>query len=184
MIKENIIEELQKINLTELSKNINSEEYKNYFLSLYGKEHYMLLAYFSTYYNNSIIIDIGSLKGCSALALSYNKTNKIKSFNIANHLDLSDIPDNIEFIVDNILNEEYKELILSSKLILVDTFHDGTFEQQFHDYLNEINWKGVLLLDDIKLNQEMINYWNNIKENKTDITQYGHDTGTGIVYFE
>ena len=88
------------------------------------------------------------------------------------------------YIVDNILNEEYKELILSSKLILVDTFHDGTFEQQFHDYLNEINWKGVLLLDDIKLNQEMINYWNNIKENKTDITQYGHDTGTGIVYFE
>ena len=78
MIKENIIEELQKINLTELSKNINSEEYKNYFLSLYGKEHYMLLAYFSTYYNNSIIIDIGSLKGCSALALSYNKTNKIR----------------------------------------------------------------------------------------------------------
>ena len=184
MTKSNLIEQLKNINLEELSNYINCLEYKNYFLKSFGEEHYKLLAFLSTNYNDSIIIDIGTLKGSSALALSYNKSNKIKSFNLVNQLDLNTIPDNIEYIVDNVLNEKYKELILSSRFIFLDTYHDGTFEQEFHDYLNKLNWKGILLLDDIKLNQEMINYWNNIKERKDDITQYGHSTGTGIVYFE
>ena len=179
----NFEKKLNNITLTELSNKINSEEYKTYFLSPFGKEHYILLAYMSTWYNNSVILDIGTLKGCSALALAYNSTNKIKSFNITNQLDLNDIPENIEFIVDDILNEKYKDLILSSKIILLDTYHDGTFEKKFHDYLNENKWEGILILDDIKLNQEMIDYWDNIEEPKLDITKYGHWSGTGIVDF-
>lgn len=183
MDEEKLRKDLTKIDLTPLSSYINSDEYKHYFLCPEGQEHYKLLAALSTNYTNALILDIGSLKGCSALALSYNKTNKIKSFNLINQLDLNRIPDNIEFIVDNILDQKYKSLILSSQLILLDTFHDGTFERQFHDFLLEINWKGMLILDDIKLNNEMICYWDSIKDKKLDITQYGHCTGTGIVHF-
>ena len=43
-----------------------------------GKEHYKLLSYLSTLFNNSIIIDIGTHRGSSALALSYNSTNIIQ----------------------------------------------------------------------------------------------------------
>ena len=180
---EKLSEDLGKIDLTELSSYINSDEYKHYFLCPPGQEHYKLLASLSANLTNAVILDIGSLKGCSALALSYNKTNKIKSFNLVNQLDLNRVPDNIEFIVDNILDQKYKSLVLSAKLILVDTFHDGTFERQFHDFLLEINWKGMLILDDIKLNNEMVYYWGSIKELKVDVSKYGHWSGTGIVYF-
>ena len=53
--------------------NFNDEE----FLGPIGKEHYKLLAYLSTLFNDTYFIDIGTNYGNSALALSYNNTNKI-----------------------------------------------------------------------------------------------------------
>ena len=167
-----------------MSKHINNDEYKGYFNETSSKEHYRLLTYISSLYDNINILDIGTLKGCSALALSTNKTNKVFSFNLDNQLDLNDAPENIEFIIDNVINGNYDNLILNSPIILLDTFHDGTFEQEFLDYLLSINYKGNLLLDDIHLNNEMNYFWNNIKLSKIDITHFGHSTGTGVVYFK
>ena len=161
---DNIKQNINEINLTDLSKSIVDSVHRGYFLSEAGKEHYKLLAYFSTKYNNKNIIDIGTYKGCSALALSYNKNNTITSFNVVDELELSDKPNNINFIVDDILNEKYNDLIMSSPFISLDTFHDGTFERKFHTFLQKINWKGRLLLDDIYLNTEMTLYWDSIKE--------------------
>ena len=89
----------------------------------------------------------------------------------------------INFIIDDIMNKKYRPIILESKIIVLDTYHTGTFEKTFYDYLKEINYKGILLLDDIKLNNEMVEFWNLITEEKDDITHIGHITGTGIVYF-
>ena len=41
-----------------------------------GRQHYNLLAYISTLYNGIDIFDIGTHRGSSALALSYNHNNK------------------------------------------------------------------------------------------------------------
>ena len=47
-------------------------------------EHYhAILAHLSTYFNDSIIVDMGTHTGNSAAALSYNKTNKVYTFDIA-----------------------------------------------------------------------------------------------------
>jgi hypothetical protein len=167
-----------------MSKHINNDEYKGYFNERSSKEHYRLLTHISSLYNNINILDIGTLKGCSALALSTNNTNKVFSFNLDNQLELIDTPKNIEFIIDNVINGKYDDLILSSPIILLDTFHDGVFEQEFLDYLLRINYKGNLLLDDIHLNKEMQIFWENINLLKNDITCIGHSTGTGIVYFK
>jgi hypothetical protein len=75
------------------------------------------------------------------------------------------------------------DLILNSKYILLDTFHDGTFETVFFQYLKKIGYKGYLLLDDIKLNKEMVEFWDNVDIEKSDISHLGHSTGTGVVYF-
>ena len=40
------------------------------------------------------------------------------------------------------------------------------------------------MLDDIKLNDEMRDFWSNIKEEKWDITSKGHWSGTGLVNFK
>jgi predicted O-methyltransferase YrrM len=163
---------------------ISNLEYQQYFTETSSKEHYRLLTYISNQFNGESFIDIGTLKGCSALALSTNLSNKVYSFNLSEQKELNTIPENCEFILDDISNGLYDELILNSKIILLDTFHDGTFELKFYNHLKSINYKGYLLLDDIKLNNEMVEFWNQIELEKQDLTHIGHASGTGVVYFQ
>ena len=177
-------EELDNIDLFPYSQKINSLEYQQYFMSKSGQEHYRLLAYISQNDDLVDILDVGTLKGCSALAFSVNSKNKVRSFNVGNEFDLNYTPLNAEFIIDNVLNGNYNNIILGSKYIMLDTYHDGTFEKEFYDHLVSINYKGYLLLDDIHLNFEMERFWGSITKEKYDITNIGHSTGTGIVYFK
>ena len=176
-------EELDNIDLFPYSQKINSLEYQQYFMSKSGQEHYRLLAHISQTNDLVDILDVGTLKGCSALAFSVNSKNKVRSFNVLNELDLNYTPLNAEFIIDNVLNGNYNSIILGSKYIMLDTYHDGTFEKEFYDYLISINYKGYLLLDDIHLNFEMERFWGLITKEKYDITNIGHSTGTGLVIF-
>jgi len=176
-------EELDNIDLFPYSQKINSLEYQQYFMSKSGQEHYRLLAHISQTNDLVDILDVGTLKGCSALAFSVNSKNKVCSFNVLNQLDLNNRPLNAEFIIDNVLNGNYNSVILGSKYIMLDTYHDGTFEKEFYDYLISINYKGYLLLDDIHLNFEMERFWGSIDKEKYDITNIGHLTGTGLVIF-
>jgi hypothetical protein len=50
--------------------------------------------------------------------------------------------------------------------------------------LVSIGYTGYLLLDDIHLNFEMERFWGSITKEKYDITNIGHLTGTGVVYFK
>ena len=161
---------------------IDNEEYQNYYTDKSSKEHYRLLTHISNSFNDETFIDVGTLKGCSALALSTNEKNKVYSFNLSSQLELNSLPENVEFIIDNVLNGKYDNILLSAKFILLDTFHDGSFEQEFLNYLKSINYSGVLILDDIYLNNEMRFFWKNINEDKLDITNIGHSSGTGVVF--
>lgn len=162
---------------------INNQEYQNYYVDKSSKEHYRLLTHISNSFNGETFVDVGTLKGSSALALSTNNSNKVFSFNLTNQLELNTIPQNVEFIIDNVINGQYDTTLLSSKFILLDTFHDGGFELEFLNYLKNINYSGVLILDDIHLNNEMKSFWENINEDKLDISTIGHSSGTGVVYF-
>ena len=177
-------EQLDNIDLFPYSQRINSSEYQGYFMSKSGQEHYRLLAHISQTDDLVDILDVGTLKGCSALAFSVNSKNKVRSFNVGNEFDLNYTPLNAEFIIDNVLNGDYNSVILDSKYIMLDTYHDGTFEKEFYDHLVSINYKGYLLLDDIHLNFEMERFWGSITKEKYDITNIGHSTGTGVVYFK
>ena len=51
-------------------------------------------------------------------------------------------------------------------------------------------FKGILLLDDIRLNSEMEKWWTELKDNAYcdgyvvhDVTKVGHTTGTGFLDF-
>jgi len=175
-------DEIDGIDLTELSVLIRSEEFKGYFLEKKGKEHYKFLAYMSTKFNHVTLFDIGTYKGVSAIALSYHSNNKIVSYDIGNFLDLHSVPHNITCEIGNALSEELEEL-LKSPLILLDTLHDGIFESKFYQALLLNNYKGILVLDDIHLNRAMKKFWKSIKITKYDITEIGHWSGTGLVDF-
>lgn len=69
-----------------------------------GKEHYKLLSYFSMQFNGATIIDIGTHRGSSALALSYNPTNTVYTFDIMDKVVHTGIKarENIVFSMDNL----------------------------------------------------------------------------------
>lgn len=151
-----------------------------YFHDESGREHYRLLIYISSLFNNETIFDIGTNRCMSAIALSNNKNNKIKSFDIIQLNIVNPVIENVEFI----LGDSTKSNINDSHFIFLDVDHDGLYEDIIYKHLKKIKWEGILILDDINLNEPMINFWNNIEEEKHDITNIGHWSGTGLVIFK
>jgi hypothetical protein len=174
-------EDLNAINLSKYLKSTDDLGFpKGWFYMDAGLEHYRLLAYISTLYNAVTLLDIGSYQGSSAIALSFNKKNKVISYDIEHQLEIAEIKiPNIQFIKGNVLKYE-----IASPFIMLDTYHDGDFEQEFADHLLKINYKGLVMFDDIHLNNEMSNFWNGLKKEKYDLTHIGHHTGTGIVIYD
>lgn len=155
-----------------------------------GKQHYRLLAYFSTLFKNSTIIDIGTHRGHSALALSYESTNTVISFDIENRLHNPFIKNhkNIRFEYDNLFEkngqDKWRDTILSSSFIFLDVEpHNGVMEKELYCYLKSIGYTGFVICDDVWYFKEMRdNFWYKINDaHRFDLTLVGHFSGTGVV---
>jgi len=147
---------------------------------------YRLLECLSTSLDDSLILDIGTCLGTSAICLSKNKSNRVISYDIHDCVsqhggkNLTHLP-NIEYRIGNCLDDP--DIFKEAGLISLDIGHDGLEEQKIYDKIKEVGFKGWLVLDDIYLNPEMVSFWNNIDLPKRDITNIGHSTGTGLVFF-
>ena len=175
-------ESISKIDLARYDRYIANAEHRNYFLDTNFKEHYRLIAYLSTFFNNLEIFDIGTNKGYSALALSYKHSNRVISYDLVECRELhnSEELSRIDFFLGDVLKDKR---LLKSPLIMLDTNHDGGFENIFYRFLKKNNYKGLLFLDDIHLNRPMEVFWNSITEPKEDLTDLGHWSGSGLVDF-
>ena len=136
------------------------EENLNAYKNSFGLHYYSILAYLSTCFNDSIIVDLGTLDGNSAVALSYNKSNKIYTYDIesketaVSKFELEEFKD-IEYIIINCIKDNWahqrdRDIFLSSKLIFLDVDpHDGIQEDIVLRFLVENDWKGIMICDDI-----------------------------------
>lgn len=152
------------------------------------KEHYKLLAYLSMFFENETIVDIGTYRGLSSLAMSYNLKNNVITYDIVDNFDgfkdeyTIEKKENIECRIKDC--REDVELFKSTSLVMLDVDpHDGIQETDFFKFFEDIGYEGIVLLDDIFLNQQMTEFWNNIKQPKFDISRFGHWSGTGLVLF-
>lgn len=160
----------------------------NYFYSDAGYDQYRLLCYLSSQFNDSLIIDIGTANGDSALAFSYNNTNRILSFDI-HKWNLNCEIKNCKYILGSYM--DYIDDIFTSKIILYDIPHSGTNFVDFCTTLYESEFLGILILDDYTYDPVKLNDWNSALEKFKngytikfiDATKYGHFTGTGIISF-
>ena len=155
----------------------------DWFFGSAGEEHYRLLMKISTFFNGKTLYDIGTYQGSSALALAHNDSNFVLSFDIA----LNDIAPklkkpNMNFMLGDVLNLDMAGVI-SSPFVMLDTVHDGSYENRFYHMLKHNGFKGLLFLDDIYLNDAMRMFWDSITEPKYDLTSVGHFSGNGIVDF-
>jgi hypothetical protein len=145
-----------------------------------GKEHYRLLCYIASLFNKDLIFDIGTNRCMSAAALSSAFTNRVKSYDLIKILPVNPILPNVQYILGDVTKDE---TLKDAKFIFFDAAHDGIFENIFYDHLHKIEYKGLLMLDDIHLNDEMKKFHGRISEDCWDLTKKGHWSGSAIVNF-
>jgi len=150
-----------------------------------GEEAYKVYAFLSTTFDNGIILDVGTRFGNSALSLSYNESNQVISYNIVEE-GASDISrDNITWKLMDFREDETIDFDKVNMILIDVDPHDGKQEPEMVEYLREKGWSGILLLDDIHKDNKMENWWYTFgEEQRVDITEVGHITGTGLVEFE
>ena len=175
------------------------------------EHYYAILAHLSTYFNDSIIVDLGTHRGGSAAALSYNKSNEVYTFDItpqeeAVELFKEDEYKNITYIIGNCIENNWygqplgpfstnlseplkseKEIFLSSELIFLDIDpHNGIQEAAVLDFLIENNYKGIMVCDDIgHQHPPMHDWWQSIElPTYTIRNKYAAFKGTGIICFD
>lgn len=73
---------------------------------------------------------------------------------------------------------------IATLLISIDVAHEGDYEAIFYEFLAASPFNGLLVLDDVYLNEAMKAFWASITHTKFDITTVGHWPGTGLVAFE
>jgi len=175
-------------------KLINHEYlvYNRYYDNKSGENEYRLYSYLTTFFNNPTILDIGTFYGRSAISLSYNETNNVISYNLIDQIKNNKhkiyTKQNLEFRIKNVLEDLNKEMIDKTKIIMIDIDHYKVIEEQILGRLRELNFSGIILLDDIhhpirEMRIPMEELWNNIPEKKYDVTKYGHISGTGLIIF-
>jgi len=183
-----IKEEVSNISFEKLMPHLPHQQ--DEFKQMQG-EPYSLYAYISTLINNKIILDVGTRMGLSALAFSYNENNKIISYDLKEQGASNIQKENIQFKIMDFRNDDSLDYD-SVEIIMIDVDpHDGIQEREMFKFLKDKNWKGILILDDILNNwpvvvpganpQEMNNWWNEIQEEKHDLSDVGHYSGTGLV---
>ena len=136
-------------------------------------------------------MDIGTFDGRSAIALSHNENNNVISYDICNHINNNRhqiyTKKNISFNIKNVFDDLNAELIKNVKIVMIDIDHYETIETLIINKLKQLNFSGLIILDDITnhpdhvMNLCMNKLWNSITDTKYDFTKYGHWSGTGII---
>lgn len=167
-------------------------QYSYYINEKPGNEHYRMLAEISHQLpDGAVISDIGTYYGASALALSSNPKVNVTTY------DINVCIPTYRDILTPIHKHNIRQKVMSGQLDIANISkahvvcldidpHDGIEEIKFFKLLEEHKFRGILLCDDIFLNEGMTSFWEYIPKHykKVDITHIAHYTGTGAVIFD
>jgi predicted O-methyltransferase YrrM len=153
-----------------------------------GKEHYKLLAYLSKTLNCKKLVELGTYIGQGTVALSYDESKEVHSYDIYSWFpeDGSITAENRENIQLHVCDyiDDMAEIIKDCSLVFLDIDHTGVTERIIMDALRKVGYKGLVLIDDTKLNDEMKSFYADIPEKKMDISDVGHWSGSGLVIMD
>ena len=173
---------IKSTDLTEI-KSLTNYFYESWDLTP-GKSEYCLYSYLSRYFVNTTILDIGTGGGGSSKAFGVNPDNKVISFDLSLRREIP-TSKNVEYRLGEFIEDKTIDYSNVSIIMIDVDPHDGIKEPIMIDYLKSINWSGILLLDDIKFYRFPVleKYWNELPYEKYDLSDIGHDSGTGLINF-
>ena len=159
-------------------------------------EHYKLLAALVQIERPMRIIEIGTARGLSALALAANlpEGGELATFDVVpwqqiagTYLRPSDMEKHriralVGDLADPAVFAQHEHRLSTADLIFVDAPKDGRFEPLFLRHLASVSFRTdvLVVLDDIRL-WNMLAVWRGITRPKLDVTSFGHWSGTGLV---
>jgi hypothetical protein len=153
-------------------------------------EHYRLLAHLSARVDRSKpVVDVGTHRGDSALALSYGGA-LVRSFDVVDKTQGRPRPANVVYHLDDLFDpvrrDYWRQTLLDSSIVFIDVDpHEGTREYALVRYLQESGYRGIIVLDDVWYFKPMRDkLWYRIEPRfRSDATALGHWSGTGLVSF-
>jgi predicted O-methyltransferase YrrM len=161
-------------------------------------QHYKLLAAAVAVLQPKTVIDIGTFRGASALALLENlpPEGRVVTFDVlpwagiaqtllreddARSARLTPVTADLS---QPAVFERHADLLRDADLLFIDGPKDGNFEYTMLSQLRACGLKeGTLLIfDDIRL-WNMLGFWRELELPKLDLTGFGHFTGTGLAHW-
>ena len=159
-------------------------------------EHYKLLAGIVRVMRPSVIVEIGTYQGLSALALAQNMPSgsRLHTFDVIAH---DRIPGNVfrsgDFdggrivplvadLTQDAVFQQHRALMARADLIFVDAAKDGRMERVFLRQFETMQFanKPIVMFDDIRV-WNMLGIWRDVRRPKLDLTSFGHWSGTGLI---
>lgn len=144
-----------------------------------------------------LVVEIGTFTGLSALVISQalGAGSRLVTYDVVpwdqfpdTVLRLPDFSPSFQQRLGDLANKDFfqsqGDIIATADVCFVDGPKDGVFEPAFLKHFTAIRTQPCLLIvDDIRM-LHMIELWRSMKQNKIDMTSFGHWTGTGLVSFE
>jgi predicted O-methyltransferase YrrM len=187
-------QEARHTELPDLSRRVDADS--NDFTRIWPGEHYRLLAALVKRLQPKRVVEVGTFRGLSALALKkfLPAAGKITSFDVVPWDSFSDTslrPEDFEDdrlrqqmgdLSDAAVFESHRSLIQETELLFMDGPKDGIFERKLLEQLETVDFDKPLLvvMDDIRF-WNMLAVWQDIARPKLDLTSFGHWSGTGLV---
>lgn len=159
-------------------------------------EHYHLLAGLVSTLRPTVVVEIGTYQGLSALALE----KRLPPGGVVHTFDVipwSEIPGQAlraeDFATGRIVQhlddltatdafERHRALLERAEFLFVDAAKDGRMEQVFLDRFATLRFAHdpIVLFDDVRV-WNMLGIWRGITRPKLDLVSFGHWSGTGLI---
>ena len=161
-------------------------------------EHYKLLAALLQEIKPSVVIEVGTFQGLSALALKEHLPpgGRLHTFDIIPWQDIegsalvaADFADGrlrqeLGDLADPDVFRKHTPLLQSAEFIFIDGPKNVVFEQKLIAAMDAIALpkRPIVMFDDVRL-WNMLAIWRGIRHPKLDVTSFGHWSGTGLVHW-
>lgn len=182
-----------EIDLSAISRRMTRPPY---YPNIWPGEHYKLLAGLVSVLRPTVVLEIGTATGLSALSLRecLPKEGRVITFDLVPWTKIADpvlrqedfedgrIVQIVEDLTSYPALVRHRELLSSASLIFIDAAKDGVSESIFIDHLKTVHFNDppIVVFDDIRL-WNMLAIWREISAPKLDITSFGHWSGTGLI---